>query len=363
MNKTWASGAIELLDHASKHIDLPNAFDKRIAFISIDNSVEIATKTYLSLPKQFFEIEKPSKKELDDCNNSFTCFLSLLFKYTENKLIGINPGDIEHYHRIRNTLYHDGTGLAVDQEYISAYFTIAQVLLKRLFNVEFHEQQEEVSLEKLILGWNHIEESLNELFEIGKVRPGSKNWVDSISKGILSNELVDRILKLRNLRNLIVHSQIINTNDLSFAYKETQDILQFLVKIVDNNRKKLDHRNYFFEPSISEVRGLLTTNTFYGPPNYGDTPETDRLENVWMLYLENSINVHQLKEHLEEGDNNSTQFNISRIQLVIFDKNPEFKNFNNKKVKVRGTFFGANTGHHYTPILMIVKNIVSDENA
>ena len=40
MEKTWASGAIELLRHADSHIHLETAFDRRIAFISVDNSVE-----------------------------------------------------------------------------------------------------------------------------------------------------------------------------------------------------------------------------------------------------------------------------------------------------------------------------------
>jgi hypothetical protein len=40
MESTWASGASELLRHADSHINLNSAFDKRIAFISIDNCVE-----------------------------------------------------------------------------------------------------------------------------------------------------------------------------------------------------------------------------------------------------------------------------------------------------------------------------------
>jgi hypothetical protein len=358
MYKTWASGAIELLKHAGKHINLKTAFDKRIAFISIDNSVEIIIKTYLSLPRKFFEIEKPSKKELDDCNTSFTCFLSLLFKYEDNRLLGIVPGDIEHYHRIRNTLYHDGTGLAVDQEYIYAYIILAKLLLKRLFNVDFLEQQDDTSLEKLILDWNYIEEALTELFETGQVRSGSKKWIDAISMGLLSKELVSRIISLRSQRNKIVHSKIINNKDLAEANKESKVILEVLNKLIKHSRKTLDYRNFFFEPSISEIKGKLTTNSFYGPPNYGDTPKEDRIENVWMVYLENPINIHQLKEHLEEGDFNSTQFNITRIQLVILNDKLELKKLMSENVRIKGSFFGANTGHHFTPILMSVISII-----
>lgn len=48
MEKTWASGALELLKHADSHIELNTAFDSRMAFISIDNSVETSIQ-YLCL--------------------------------------------------------------------------------------------------------------------------------------------------------------------------------------------------------------------------------------------------------------------------------------------------------------------------
>ena len=129
MKSTWASGAIELLKHADSHIDLSTAFDKRIAFISIDNCVETIIRTYISLPNAKSGI-KVKKQELDEAGNSFPKLLSLLFKYTPEKLVGIDEVDIEHYHRIRNKLYHDGTGLSVDVEYLIAYRGIAGVLLK-----------------------------------------------------------------------------------------------------------------------------------------------------------------------------------------------------------------------------------------
>lgn len=358
MNKTWTSGAIELLGHAGGHVKLDTAFDKRIAFISIDNAVEITVKTYLSLPKQFFGVDKPPKKELDDCNSSFTNFLSLLFKYANNKLIGIDPGDIEHYHRIRNTLYHDGTGLAVDQEYLNAYFILAKLLLKRLFNIDFQEHQEEASLEKLILNWNHIEEYLAEVFETGLVRAGKYQWIDAIDKGLLSRNLVTRVTHLRSQRNNIVHSKVINNNELIKTFNESKSVLEELKKQVTVNRDFIDSKNFFFEPSISEIKGLLTINSFYGPPNYGDTPDQDKIERVWILVLENPINVHQLKPDLDEGDSNSTQYNIDRIQLSVGKHNNELEKYKGKEITLKGTFWGANTGHHFTPVLMNVITIM-----
>ncbi len=59
----WTSGAIELLWHADSHMALDGAFDKRIAFISVDNSVETMIRTYLALPKKKSGI-KVRKKDL-----------------------------------------------------------------------------------------------------------------------------------------------------------------------------------------------------------------------------------------------------------------------------------------------------------
>jgi hypothetical protein len=50
--KPWISGPKELPDHAKSHLQSREAFDCRIAMISIDNAVELAIRTYLGLPKR-----------------------------------------------------------------------------------------------------------------------------------------------------------------------------------------------------------------------------------------------------------------------------------------------------------------------
>src|SRR5215813_4033703 len=157
MKDTWASGALELLRHADSHMKLDSAFDKRIAFISIDNCVETAIRTFVSLPFNKSGV-RISRKEIDDTGNSFPKLVALLFKHAANRVVGLDDGDIEHYHRIRNQLYHDGTGLSVDERYLSAYRQIASVLLNNLFGVAIEpEASQQPSLERLILLWNAIE--------------------------------------------------------------------------------------------------------------------------------------------------------------------------------------------------------------
>jgi hypothetical protein len=96
MKDTWASGAIELFKHADLHIKLESAFDKRIAFISIDNSVETAIRTFISLPQEKSGVRFPPK-EVDDAVNSFPKLVALVFKYASERVSGLDNGDIERY--------------------------------------------------------------------------------------------------------------------------------------------------------------------------------------------------------------------------------------------------------------------------
>lgn len=207
MRETWASGALEILRHADSHIGLDSAFDKRIAFISIDNCVEIAVRTFLSLPSSKSRV-LISRKEIDDAGNSFPKLVSLLFKHAPDRVFGLDDGDIEHYHRIRNQLYHDGTGLSVDERYLNAYRQIAGVLLNNLFGVAIKpDEEQKPSLERLILLWNEIELELKNRFNIAGIDTGhTYKWELAVKAGILNMQLIQDITELRMIRNRQVHS-------------------------------------------------------------------------------------------------------------------------------------------------------------
>lgn len=213
MQSTWASGASELLRHADLHINLNTAFDKRIAFISIDNCVETIVRTCLSLPsrKSGFQVKR---QELDEAGNSFPKLLFLLFKYTPEKLVGMDEADIEHYHRIRNTLYHDGTGLSVADEYLIAYRDIAGVLLKNLFDVSISPSvSESDSLGRLIINWNTIERDVKEKLKNAGVS-GTYKWEEAFALGLLEPSDIQLFTELRMARNRLVHSETIDKEDI-----------------------------------------------------------------------------------------------------------------------------------------------------
>lgn len=225
MEHTWASGAVELLRHADSHIHLDNAFDRRIAFISIDNSVETSIRTFLALPSTKSGIKVP-RKEVDAVENSFPGLLSLLWQYAVSRLTGIDEADIEHYHRIRNKLYHDGTGLSVDEQYLRAYRQIAVLLLKNLFGVVLGDPKPAPTLERLILLWNKVEESFKQKLKTAGIDRGHTFWPEeAIQSGVLSPNDITNLTELRMIRNKQVHSSTLDQKQVEYAVDLAERLL------------------------------------------------------------------------------------------------------------------------------------------
>src|SRR5690606_37868318 len=49
-------------------------------------------------------------------------------------------------------------------------------------------------------------------------------------------------------------------------------------------------------PAVVELKGELSVETFFGPPNFGEDPETDTKERHWILTLDKPINVRGRKD-------------------------------------------------------------------
>ena len=229
MEKTWASGALELLRHADSHIDLDSAFDKRIAFISVDNCVEVCIRTFLSLPSSKSNVKVP-RAEIEAAANSFPKLLGLLFTYSPDRLSGLDAGDIEHYHRIRNTLYHDGTGLSVDEQYLNAYRSIADILLQNLFGVAVGRPAEsQLTLEVLVQNWNQIDKLVKETLERAGLTTTFK-WEEAFALGLLKPEEAKDLTELRMARNRLVHSETIDRDEIAFWAKKSDRLLRILLK-------------------------------------------------------------------------------------------------------------------------------------
>ena len=229
MKDTWASGAIELLKHADSHIESDSAFDKRIAFISIDNCVETSIRTFLSLPESKSNVHV-SKKELDDASNSFPKLLALLYKSVPHRLVGIDDGDIEHYHRIRNKLYHEGTGLSVDDQYLKAYRSIAALLLENLFDVKYSEPIIETpTLEMLILNFNRVDKLIKAKLEDNGIS-GTYKWEEAFAHGLFDKDDINLITEFRIARNRLVHSDSLDRNEIKAWVEKSYKLVRKLTE-------------------------------------------------------------------------------------------------------------------------------------
>lgn len=116
-----------------------------------------------------------------------------------------------------------------------------------------------------------------------------------------------------------------------------------------------------YEPQQVKLRGTIAEEKSYGPPNYGEDPNIDKIEKYYILKLDDPINV---KGKTNSKLNSETELNISEIQLSInWDNknnilpNGDIANILNKKVSVKGTLFHSVTGHHHTKVLLNVTKI------
>ena len=108
-----------------------------------------------------------------------------------------------------------------------------------------------------------------------------------------------------------------------------------------------------YQPAVVELKGTLRIKTYYGPPNYGENPDTDAKEELPILILNQPINVRGNPE-LESGFDRESVENLREVQLVLTMSHNEFIG---KTVLLNGTLFHAFTAHHHTDVLMDVRSI------
>ena len=108
-----------------------------------------------------------------------------------------------------------------------------------------------------------------------------------------------------------------------------------------------------YQPAVVELRGTLTLKTYYGPPNYGENPDTDAKEVLPVLILKEPVKVRGNPQAPDDFDRRSVE-NIKEVQLVL---TVPYKEFTGKTVLVEGTLFHGFTGHHHTDVLMDVRSI------
>ena len=110
-----------------------------------------------------------------------------------------------------------------------------------------------------------------------------------------------------------------------------------------------------YGPTV-QLTGNLMEKTFPGPPNFASVAQGDSPEVGWILHLDKPICVKG-----RAGDDFDVAVShLTDLQLALGNNDyyRQAKKFLNRKVIVTGVLFGAHTGHHHTPVLLDVKNIL-----
>jgi hypothetical protein len=209
----WASGPGEILKHGLDLLRKDTDTNRRLAMISIDNAVELMIKTYLGLPKRVTGLTI-SRKEFQEISESFPSLLDALETHAAAKLRGIDLGEIEWYHRLRNQLYHQGNGLTVERDKIEIYAELANTLFENLFGQKLIPQVTVASeLGEFMEAWVEFEHGLRDLAATNSLTgTPRRGLIDTIhfvrGIGILTPEEIREIESLRKLRNEVVHGQV-----------------------------------------------------------------------------------------------------------------------------------------------------------
>ena len=234
----WVNGPFELLDHGINHIKEGNEFDLRIAMISIDNSVELAIKTYLALNKRALGIKY---KRYKDSIQKFPPMLNLIQNFANDKVTYEELDGIEMFHNLRNSLYHQGNGITVQRNIVNRYAVVAQDLISRLFDIDLDMKiSDKVSEDFTLYGifllkWRELEQELRALFnKMGlrserRVEPPMLLIKSLNNKGTFEEDDYHLLIQLNRFRNEIVHG--VSNPSTEELKDKTEELKQILEKI------------------------------------------------------------------------------------------------------------------------------------
>lgn len=218
-NSPWANGPKEILKHGLDLLSKDSDSNRRLAIILIDNSVELMIKTYLGLPQRLSGL-KISRQKFADFSESFPRLLDALENYAPKKIIGIDLGEIEWYHRLRNQLYHQGNGLTVEKGNVEVYAELAKLLFKNLFDQELvlNSTKSNELVGEFLANWVNIEKGLYDLSQthslLGTKRQTALDAIRFLAgAGLIEEEEIEELNKLRAIRNSVVHG-VDNFGDL-----------------------------------------------------------------------------------------------------------------------------------------------------
>ena len=129
-------------------------------------------------------------------------------------------------------------------------------------------------------------------------------------------------------------------------------VLIFLCSAAFANRPTLTYK-----PAKIELEGILSLQTFPGPPSFDSIKGGDDIERHFYLKLDVPVDVAPSSLH-PTIDNPDEELNVKVMQLSIPEDDALWTRFRKMgdggHVKIRGSLFHRFTGHHHSRVLLMV---------
>jgi hypothetical protein len=252
-------------------------------------------KTYLSFSDKKPGVDSPGSGESKiDKSINFPKLLEMLQKTASDRIVGLNMEELQHFHSIRNFLYHT-FGLSVERSVVEAYAQIAKVLFENLFQSSLRIVQADQmgDASKFIARWNALQETLT-----AKLPVQAKHDQNAFAKffGQISPELTNLYEQVRRFRNTLVHGRL----------NETQEDI----------KKQLNNIERLLEAGESEERASKPIGKMGGKKTWSTQLNLEELRDQAKKFLEGKLQQHikQLKRSLFETDDGQigVRYSVSR---------------------------------------------------
>lgn len=149
--KPWVRGPFELLLHGEIHHRSDGDFDRRIALISFDNSIEVSVATYLSLHPSLRGGRTYKKEDIERWSTNFHTKLDFIDIECESRQAfpRIDREYLVWYHDQRNEQYHGGKSQTPSRHDLEGIREAAFWVFTMLFDV--HGLSEELETELYLM--------------------------------------------------------------------------------------------------------------------------------------------------------------------------------------------------------------------
>lgn len=223
----WLNGIADLIRHGIEHLSKDNDSDSRIGYISIDNATELAIKIYLSNNRRQFGM---SLKDLNKYKTNFPGLLDGLQKHALDKVTLEDLDEIEQYHMIRNTLYHNGAFITVEKTALEQYILFSKYLIETIFETEldlgeFNRTQIYQQYGEFMAKFGFLSLEISRKSGENSLKVPFSKMLKNI-RSDLSPDLHRNIVEIRSFRNIILHNnQKLDSGQLTDYIQKIDSVL------------------------------------------------------------------------------------------------------------------------------------------